>query len=1151
MREVSTLSLGSSSDLVVKCSWSPGIIPADEPVLPKTRLAITFRTLFALRKRAREALDPAFADPIERLEQIHSFRLAAEEDGLRLSVTYDFGWEVYMRALWAEKAGGPFLDLLCCHCEGYALARHTPLDLWQKWIRKNQIQSDYFYSATGLTVGDLAALGQAERLQRDEVDVAGSDRSLAGFRSASAEKLAKAKRDRNTKEAQDQAIRVIVAMYRLTRYWTADVERSVVPEDAITLIRATRALIEDHFIEDRLSAKYEKAFKSELAWYRQPVGERPPVAKSAEWEPARVQKGVVTSFDKKDAPITHGAAVFLAVTDPQQARKSLAGLAIASEALEPADGVFRNLAFTHAGLRRLEMAPEILQSAPPAFREGAAARAGSVGDVRGFHPINWRPLRRNWGPNPEWEVELDQVDALVQLRVSKLDEPDPLRAEIEALEGGRLPGLEVLAVERLGPAVAPGSDEDRLGFRDGLSQPTLTGEETQPWSDKVEPGALLVGRGEKPADSFWQDGSFIAIRRMTIDRAKFDTLLNRDSRPGIKNRDLIAAKLLGRNPDGTRIGTKDTSNNFDFEGDESGAVCPLDSHIRRANPRVAGTPRIMRRGMSFGPPVTDDDDTPGVERGSFFMAYCADLAEQYERILGWVNGGNSTRIGSYLADPLSGVPEHAARTYRFLHDDEVRRLSLPGPDESPIGLSWSLYLFAPSLPAIQALATSAGTAAPDPEVELAERGRVIIARLQNGGASREVWRSLLNEPGARDQGAAEAIWAAIRTGPGILDTPAGYLVGRYDLVLEVLRDDGRRFSNRGAGERMEKTIGQFHLGLDPNTAEYATLSEPANSALRSVKESPAFGLAYAETKTVIKEILAGINAGESDVTIDLLGTLIEPVLARIATTWFDVPDGTHVESAAHDWTVPNGRKPRYAGDFWNPSKHAFNPFHSRETERRAITEGQAAVAAVTELINSTGRDGLKGSVSKQMATDTGTTSYPTHSDLARALVGCMVGGVPTIAGNAVRLLVEGLEKGELDRAQGPWLMKMKTQARQRFALARALFGPKIEKLLAYAPIPEVLWRVVASDDDRLGQQPLEKGRILIFSLESAGRDQLRQTVDNYIPFGMAPPNTQQTPHGCPGREMANGTILGLLVGLLESARFRPGVRGMAILRPLA
>jgi hypothetical protein len=82
--------------------------------------------------------------------------------------------------------------------------------------------------------------------------------------------------------------------------------------------------------------------------------------------------------------------------------------------------------------------------------------------------------------------------------------------------------------------------------------------------------------------------------------------------------------------------------------------------------------------------------------------------------------------------------------------------------------------------------------------------------------------------------------------------------------------------------------------------------------------------------------------------------------------------------------------------------------------------------------------------------------------------------------------------------------------------------------------------------------------MVIFSLESAGREQLaRGKKDNYIPFGMElpadPPPPQpkeQPPHGCPGRDMANGMILGLVVGFLESARFKPGPRGMAMIRRL-
>lgn len=1160
MREISTLSLGSSSDLVVKCGWSPGIISADEPILPGSRLAITFRTLFELRKRAREALEPAFADPIERLEKIHSFRLAAEEDGLRLSVTYDFGWETYMRALWAETGAGPFLDLLCCHCAGYRLARDTPLYEWEKWIRKHQVQSHYFYSATALTVGDLATLSQGERLQRDDVDVGRSDRALAGFPSLSAEDLAEAKRLSRDYMAQEQGIGVIFTMYRLTRYWTADVAKSAIPEDAITLIRATRALIENSFTEpNSLNPSYERTFRRELQWYRQKIDKPRQASTMARPNDEDIQRGILTSFDEPGRPITHGAAVFLAVTVPKEARGSLAGLALrlANEKEAPADGVFRNLAFTHSGLQQLRMETAILDGAPGVFREGAAKRAGSVGDLRSFHPDKWKPLRRNWAPDPGWEVEPGQIDVLVQLRVSSevpptaIDDPaHPLFKEIQLLAG--LKGLELLAVEGLAPAGEPGSGVDHLGFRDGVSQPMLSGEETRPWSDQVEPGALLVGRGTQTVHPFWMDGSFLAVRRMTIDRTRFEELLDGDSHPGLKDRGLLAAKILGRKQDGTRLGSGRTGNNFVFDGDEAGAVCPLESHIRRANPRRPDTPRIMRRGMSFGPPVKQENradetrDERPAERGSFFMAYCADLAEQYERILGWVNGGNSTRAGSYLADPLAGPPDHSGRTYRFLHDGGVQRLAIPDPKKAAIGLSWSLYFFAPSLPAIRAL-DGEPAPLPDPSPELVKEGLRIIAKLKKEGP--EAWRAVLNEPAARDRETTAAIWAAIRSQGGILETPPFYLVGGYDLVLEVLRDDGRRFSNREAGKRLKQTIGRFHLGLDPHTDDYVKLSKPANDALRSVGEKPAFELARAATKETIHEILKATNAKQPDVMIDLISHLIEPVLARIAKPWFDIPDEKHVRTGAHDWTLPEGRELLYPGDFWNASRDAFNPFQSSETNRMAIAEAKAAVAAASELIRLKGRDKLDGSVSRQMAD--ATDAYPTEAELAQVLVGCMIGGVPTVVGNAVRLLVEGLDKGILGRGQRSWLRT--SEAERTFEAALQRFAPMTVGLLLRAPVPEVLQRTVATDGVELGGLPLKKDKALIFSLESAGLDRIAHGVrnDNYIPFGMAVPSDDPpTPHGCPGREMANGTILGLLVGLLESARFRPGPRGLAVIRPL-
>ena len=1055
MQDVSSLSIGPTSDLVVHAPWMADPIVADEPVLPATRLARTFQTLFALGRRSSEAGEVGvFAGPIQRLERIHSFRFAAEREGLQLSVTFDFGWESYMRTLWADA--GPFLDLLCCHCADYPLARETGLAEWRDWIRQRQRRSDYFYSATPLTVGDLATLSQCERLQRDTVDPTAGDRLLAGFATPSAVEIAAENRARRPHDAVEQAVAVIRAMYALTRYWTADVRGSALKHDAITLIRATRAMIEETFLAPgSLPPPVEARLAAELAWYRQRIDSPEQPAHSAAYDPGNVQRGIVRSFDTPER-ITHGAAVFLAVTDWREARRSLARLLPTSEAHGCGGGIFRNLAFTYRGLERLRLPDSVLTSAPPAFREGAAARAGLVGDVHSFHPSYWQPLRRNWAPDPGTTAPLDQVDVLVQLRTAAPgsvtdigDHRHPLHHAIAALELS--PGLALLAVEGLNIAT-PDGEQNHLGFRDGLSQPTLAEDEhASPWSDTVSRDALLVPANGLGEAEFWADGSFLAVRRMPVDRARFDALLAGDSCPGLRDRTLLAAKVIGRMPDGTPLAPAYGPNNFTYDGDKQGAACPLASHVRRANPRRGDPPRIMRRGMSFGPPMGPPD---GLERGTFFMAYCADLAEQYERVLAWVNGGNSTGVGSYVGDPLAGAPDWSGQTYRFVQAGTVHRLRLPEAQRRAVGLSWSLYLFAPSLATIAALDKQ-----PEPTTTSAaevERGHRLITHMRKTDASEAEWRLLLGEPSARARGDTAALWTAIRARGGLLDTPVAYLVGGYDLVMQVLRDDGARFSNTGAGGRMGETIGPFHLGMDPGSDDYKRSSEPANTALRSIEEATAFGRARSATKAIVAQHLAAAGKGNTP-SLDLLKDLIEPLLACLATDWFGLPDEVHIATGAQDWSTPDTRKPHYPGDFWTPSLYTFAPFPTGEIRRRAVAQGRAIIDTAAGHIRTTGRDRLTAPVAAAIAA--GKASYPTDEDLAHVLVGCMVGGVPTVAVNALTLLVSVIDGGKLDRAQSAWLLMPPDQ--RDYSAAVAYLYPAVAGVLTRNPVPELLWRTVA------------------------------------------------------------------------------------------
>jgi hypothetical protein len=1180
--------LGPTSDLVVLAPWMDGIIGADEAILPATRFALTFRALFQIRRFAREATEVlCFPDPIERLEQVHSFRVTARPEGMLLSVTYDFGWEPYMRALWQE--GRPFLDLLLCNCKGYGLARNTALDSWSAWIRNYEIVSDYFYSSSPLTVGDLGILSQAECVQRETADAVAGDLKLTTFASQPAAETAKRNREREPEIAAQQALRVLAAMHRLTRFYGADTTPgSALAVDAETLLQATRGLLIG-WDPTALPDADQERFARELDWYQQ--NNQPAAAKPAQKpvvNKANVQRGILSGFDDGDAFITHGAALYLMVTDAAAARASLASLDLATEArIAPEDGIFRNLAFTFAGLTHLGMGPGFLNAMSPALREGAAARAGQVGDVRSFHPSNWTRLPGNWPSDSGTGFDIGLVDAVITLRTHAPDAPTaiadprhPLHGLVSRIGNGTLlPGWALLSVEALGPAKPDHPGFDHFGFRDGISQPVLDEDKAQQWSDTVSPGELLLGYatqadaalpgGMSGPDFPLIDSSLLAIRRVPMRPDRFKAMLDSAATASKIDSDIIAAKIVGRKPDGTPLVVGNNGlNDFRYTNDAGGALCPMQSHVRRANPRTAsrgnssaGLPRIVRRGMSFGPPADGD---PSAERGSLFMAYCANLSEQYEVILHWINGGNSTRTGSFVGDPLTGVPDAIdPRTYRFNNDGHPCRISLPVTDEAFIGLSWSLYLLAPSIELVRRIAATrpAPRARVTADPFLIPQVRALIKSLRDRNALEAEWRVYLDEPGARERGIQTAMWQLIRTEHGgILPAYDGHrptlpsplvpggavipvasqprqdmiLVGNRDAILTVMRDDGRIYSVKGAGGRIAGSIEKFHLGLDAWTDDYKREGGANNAALRAISENDAFEISRTATGTVLGRVLSDHKA---PARIDLVKHLLEPAVAEMAPHWFGLPDGEFIAPGASDWRGFSQRGAMFPGDFWNSSRFAFNPFESAETKRLSAVHGREILKQAEAWVNRVGRDTLSGIVTKQLAIARSgipgdpDLAYPTERDLARGIVGAMLGWVATTLGNGARLLDAWTTAGILQRKQVGWLA---TAQRDYFAAVR-LFDADMNATISRAPVPECKWREAASDGVTLGTHRLRKDTKVVLGLASAAAE---FPEDTHIWFGMAA-HGDATPHGCPGRDMALGVLLGVLAALSETVTLRP------------
>ena len=308
------------------------------------------------------------------------------------------------------------------------------------------------------------------------------------------------------------------------------------------------------------------------------------------------------------------------------------------------------------------------------------------------------------------------------------------------------------------------------------------------------------------------------------------------------------AKFMGRTGDGEiliddKTITDRKGNDFDYSKDPEGKACPFQSHIRRANPRgtrddIRTVPRIMRRGMSYGPPF---DKNRNAERGLFFMAYNASIAEQFEVIQAWLSGGNSSDRNTYsaLRDPFLGVPQDGdPHSFVFCDESgEANVVELP-PDKPIVKLEWGLYAFVPSIKAIAGLKEIAADAAriealedkDDPKKKdrraleiagYAQKGEVIIAKLrrveQLAGfeAAADQWKIVLEDVTFRLAGASQAVWAAIRElHGGVLRTPHGVLVCSKKFVTEVFDNRDRRYTVTGYAERMRASFGEIYLGKD-------------------------------------------------------------------------------------------------------------------------------------------------------------------------------------------------------------------------------------------------------------------------------------------------------------------------------------------------
>jgi len=360
-----------------------------------------------------------------------------------------------------------------------------------------------------------------------------------------------------------------------------------------------------------------------------------------------------------------------------------------------------NLALSFAGLRALRLPGWLLDSFPKDFRDGMAARAGCLGDTGAAGPEHW-------------DDGLRAGDVHVLVTISGRDANavgrSAGRVRAQMTDNGFAPGLEL-------PAAQLSEQREHFGFTDGFGQPAIAGVAREhvpgqgvpirrrPWTrprgdilpsaDRriawrpLRPGEFVLGYDDEdggpppaPAPPLHRNGTFMVWRKLHQDVAGFRAFLGEAAgRTGLAP-DLVAAKLIGRWPDGSplalrphrgdeRLGDdRARVNDFGYAVDPDGFACPRGAHVRRANPRDAlrhggrltARHRILRRGMPYGEPLPDGAPDDGADRGLVFVCLQASIERQFEIVQArWLNDGDAFGLGR-APDPVAGaVPDHGAR----------------------------------------------------------------------------------------------------------------------------------------------------------------------------------------------------------------------------------------------------------------------------------------------------------------------------------------------------------------------------------------------------------------------------------------------------------------------------------------------------------
>jgi Dyp-type peroxidase family len=178
-----------------------------------------------------------------------------------------------------------------------------------------------------------------------------------------------------------------------------------------------------------------------------------------------------------------------------------------------------------------------------------------------------------------------------------------------------------------------------------------------------ERGVDLLARMPHRAAQILRNGTFAAFRRIEQHVELFEQTLSREASRWNMCPSELMNKIVGRKPNGESLTKPGEVTDFSYADDPDGTRCPLGAHVRRANPRLTGEHRVIRRGMPYGQ-KPDSGERGGSAssdaRGIYFVAFNASIEDQFEFIQStWLNKPVGALPQS--RDPLSSGGSDAGR----------------------------------------------------------------------------------------------------------------------------------------------------------------------------------------------------------------------------------------------------------------------------------------------------------------------------------------------------------------------------------------------------------------------------------------------------------------------------------------------------------